>query len=430
MNDAPMPRPETAHASAAPAVDGAIADPARSSGNDRAASELSPAFSLWLDAFRWIAATLVVLTHVNNRLLVRVSLLPADERTPMNWAAALIAGFGHQAVVVFFVISGFLVGGSLWREHAARGDVDLARYFVKRLCRLWIVLVPALLLVLVCDDLGIYALDATHWGVYLDDLHPTVQSAADSLSLGALACNLAFLNDVACNHYGSDEALWSLFNEFWYYVVFALVLVASIPRRTIWLRAAALGASLLLLAVFTWRQTGGASFAPYFLIWLVGVLCNVRRRPIVAASLPTMATIFVAWLLAFRVAFRSDQLDAIAGAWFAGDAVLALLFGNLLLVLKSHPSLAPPPGSTLHKRLADFSFSLYCIHTPLLMLYVSVLMYETGVGWHMKPTTPHVWLFTAAALPFSMACAWLFARLTERHTDAVRRWLFRRFDLG
>ena len=92
--------------------------------------------------------------------------------------------------------------------------------------------------------------------------------------------------------------------------------------------------------------------------------------------------------------------------------------------------LAPPPGSTLHKRLADFSFSLYCIHTPLLMLYVSVLMYETGVGWHMKPTTPHVWLFTAAALPFSMACAWLFARLTERHTDAVRRWLFRRFDLG
>ena len=146
--------------------------------------------------------------------------------------------------------------------------------------------------------------------------------------------------------------------------------------------------------------------------------------------LAPFVAIFVVWLLAFRVAFRSDDLDAILGGWFAGDAVLALLFGNLLLVLKSHPSLAPPPGSTLHKRLADFSFSLYCIHTPLLMLYVSVLMYEAGVGWHMKPTTPHVWLVTAAALPFSMVCAWLFARLTERHTDDVRRWLLRRFDLG
>jgi peptidoglycan/LPS O-acetylase OafA/YrhL len=391
--------------------------------------ELSPAFSLWLDAFRWIAATLVVLTHINNRLLLRLSLLPAGQRTSFSYGTALLAGFGHQAVVVFFVISGFLVGGSLWRERTNAGDVALPRYFLKRLTRLWVVLLPALLLVLVCDRVGIDVLRAPQWGIYLDDLHPTVPDLAAPLSAATFACNALFLNNVACAHYGSDEALWSLFNELWYYVVFALLVTASIPRRRSWQRALGVATSVLLLTLFTRWQTGGASFAPYLAIWLVGVVCNVRRRPLVDVPLAAMAAILFAWLIGFRLAFRTDQLDAIPGAWFAGDAMLALLFGNLLLLLKARTNLAPPVGGGIHKTLADFSFTLYCVHTPILMLYASLLMYGFGIGWHMTPETPHVVALTAAALPVSMLAAWAFSLLTERNTARVRRWVMRRTGL-
>lgn len=395
-----------------------------------AAPDLTPAFSLWLDAFRWTAATFVVLTHVNNRLLVRLSLLPASERTPANYVAALLAGFGHQAVVVFFVISGFLVGGSLWRERTASGDVDLPRYLVKRLCRLWTVLLPALLLVLACDAFGIYVLHGPSWGVYLDEVHPTVASVVPTLGAGTFVCNALFLNNVGCEHFGSDEALWSLFNEFWYYVVFALLVLASIPRRRNWERAAGIAVAVLVLSLFTRWQFGGASFAPYLLIWLVGVASHARRRPFVDLPLGLMTAILVAWLLGFRLAFRSEQLDAIPGAWFLGDATLALLFGNLLLVLKARTDLAPPPGNTVHARLASFSFSLYCVHTPIVMLYAAVLVSTVGVGWHMTPDTPHVWILTALAVPLSMLAAWTFAWLTERHTDPLRRWVMRRLHLG
>ncbi len=55
------------------------------------------------------------------------------------------------------------------------------------------------------------------------------------------------------------------------------------------------------------------------------------------------------------------------------DLVLALLFANLLLTLRCCPALRPPPWPAVHAALAGFSFSLYCTHIPVLVLYITVL---------------------------------------------------------
>ncbi len=99
-------------------------------------------FEVWLDVIRWSAALAVVCTHVNNRFLIKYTLLDADRRHFVHLIIAFIAGFGHQAVVAFFVISGLLVGGSLWNENQRSPRLDLGAYFVKRLVRLWTVLIP------------------------------------------------------------------------------------------------------------------------------------------------------------------------------------------------------------------------------------------------------------------------------------------------
>ena len=69
--------------------------------------KLSPAHSAYLDFVRFTAATTVLLGHMMN------------DGFDMSWAP--IGYFGHESVVVFFVMSGFIIHSST----AARGSDGL-----------------------------------------------------------------------------------------------------------------------------------------------------------------------------------------------------------------------------------------------------------------------------------------------------------------
>jgi peptidoglycan/LPS O-acetylase OafA/YrhL len=81
-----------------------------------------------LDAFRGVAILLVLFHH---------SLIPAL----WSGAAAPVAGvahrFGWTGVDLFFVLSGFLVGGLLLGELHERGAVDVRRFLVRRTFKIW-----------------------------------------------------------------------------------------------------------------------------------------------------------------------------------------------------------------------------------------------------------------------------------------------------
>src|SRR5579872_3412883 len=180
------------------------------------------AYSLWLDALRWPAALLVVIGHAGQVYLTSVEGSPVKGAL-VHYAYSFVAGFAHSAVIVFFVLSGYLVGGSVVKTQL-RQTFDPADYMLRRLSRLWIVLLPALVLTLflkICAA-GIAPNAATL--VYAGD-------PARILTAGDFTCNAAFLQLVACERYGGNFALWSLANEFWYYVffpgVFALILRPS-----------------------------------------------------------------------------------------------------------------------------------------------------------------------------------------------------------
>ena len=51
---------------------------------------------------------------------------------------------------MFFIVSGFLVGGSVWRL-IAQARFDLGAYLINRFARIYLVFIPALLLVLVLE---------------------------------------------------------------------------------------------------------------------------------------------------------------------------------------------------------------------------------------------------------------------------------------
>ena len=74
--------------------------------------------SFWasLDFIRWSAAMLVVVAHARHLLFVDYYLLVYKDPTFLhsisNKLFYFITGLGHEAVVLFFVLSGYLVGGA------------------------------------------------------------------------------------------------------------------------------------------------------------------------------------------------------------------------------------------------------------------------------------------------------------------------------
>src|SRR5580704_2592561 len=109
--------------------------------------------SVHLDALRGFAAFSVLLNHLRDALFVDYESIA--RHNPLTSAAYLVSGLGRQSVIVFFVLSGYLVGGSVLRS-AANGSWSWRAYLLARLSRLYVVLLPALLLGGALDWLGMH----------------------------------------------------------------------------------------------------------------------------------------------------------------------------------------------------------------------------------------------------------------------------------
>jgi peptidoglycan/LPS O-acetylase OafA/YrhL len=377
-------------------------------------------WSVWLDAFRWIAALLVLVTHAGGRLFPR-DISAAEGLYKLELTAfRFMEGFSHQAVMVFFVLSGFLVGGSVLGELAREQDIDLRRYFTKRLVRLWIVLIPVLFIGLLLDYFGMYVMKGLEAGVYEARL-------ADRLSPSTFVCNVFFLQNIACKELGSNGALWSLANEFWYYVLFPIAVLAVAPsKRSGMFRlgcAAAFCAVCVALFVF---QFAGWSILPYMAIWLIGVGAYRCRRGLFVSQPGVALGIFVAALLCSRVGIRHDVLAGSPFVQFAVDIFVALSFANLIIALRAGQGRFPLPFPRTNLFLASFSYSLYCIHTPVLQAVLATLNAMGMPGFQMVPSGVSDWAIAFGVIALPIVAALLLASATEWHTDRFRRLITRR----
>ena len=89
----------------------------------------------WLDSLRFIAAFMVLLSHARNTFFPAFGDLPADQHNIFSMAFTLFCRMGHEAVIVFFVLSGFLVGGRGF-ERSKDGSMNVGSYAIDRFARI------------------------------------------------------------------------------------------------------------------------------------------------------------------------------------------------------------------------------------------------------------------------------------------------------
>lgn len=348
-------------------------------------------FSIYLDAVRFIAAFLVYLYHSNQRALI-ADILPASH-------------YGHSSVIVFFVLSGFVIAYITDTKEGEWG-----RYTASRLSRVYSVAIPALVLTVLLDMVGRSLLPAIYG-------YPFDQFAA---RLGAGALMLGEWWFVSITSF-SNVPYWSICYEFWYYVAFGLA--TFMPGRWRWvsvaLLALALGPKITLLAP----------------IWVAGVLLYrwraLERMPL-SLALPLLVVSVVgivafhrfdveprttAWLKDLIGADRHAQLTF--SKFFISDYLLGVLvfanFASMRIVAPAFPALWLRVERPV-RFVAAYTFTLYLLHQPLFLFWAAVLRGDPqGHGY---------WVATTVLV---MGSVLLVGQFTENRRHALRHALERLF---
>jgi peptidoglycan/LPS O-acetylase OafA/YrhL len=359
---------------------------------------------------RWLAALAVGISHIRQNLY-----LDHAQNLHAGIVGAIIyffGAYGPAGVIVFFVLSGFLVGGkAVTLLYSPNIDVEWRHFFFDRFSRIFIVLWPALAVAaLVMLALRIFAPDAPfmalpHWGWSIQ--HPLNQD----FSLRVWAGDAALLNGFAARTAATDAPVWSLAYEWLYYMI-ALASVLLIRRVFSWGSSALILYAIGLVAL-------SVIFTPVMLylglIWVLGTIAHLvfDRQMIRGVALRYGS---LALLIGLLVLDRFSPLPQM------------LLGFAVALVIAHHGWSDWNYGSRWGGKLADFSYSFYMVHYPVIIAAMAVL-YRLGRLQNRLSFQVENLFIGICVLGIAIVFARGFAFVTEDRTGELRKALLRGFQI-
>ena len=354
-----------------------------------------------LDGLRAVAALYVVLFHAGV-------CFPAGPLPAWGRAFLRLLAFGHEAVAIFIVLSGYCL-----MLPAARGEGRLAHgvrgYFARRAWRILPPYYAALLLSLALIALVPVLRGQAPTGTIWDDTHPAFE-AGPVVSHLLLVHNLfpAWVMRI-------NGPLWSVATEWQIYFFLPFVLL-PVWRRQGPAATLAVAFALGYLPLLVIPEVARASLPWYLGLFALGmVAAGINRAP---RPLERRLRDSVPW---GRVALLSFGLCGLGGMvlarlWFRWKPLTDALVGLATASLLVHCGQADVRTSLVRRLLSSapavtvghFSYSLYLVHLP-----VVALCYFLVRGFALGPVA-HVVALLALATPASLAAAYGFHLLVER----------------
>jgi peptidoglycan/LPS O-acetylase OafA/YrhL len=346
-----------------------------------------------LDLARGLAALLVVLVHVRQTAFVDYTALPPDTRGVLTALFYGLTRSGNEAVLVFFVLSGLLVGGQVV-SRVMNGCFDWAIYALDRASRIFLPLIPA---VIISAAIGIFVL-------------------GHSPGLLEIFANTFGLNGVITETMIENRPLWSLAYEIWFYVIGGALAYIFSRGPNLW-SVGLLSAGTFSMAVLDTR---------YFLFWGLGAVASLF------GVLRKCEMLFVIGLLLVGAGAFLNQLT-VPTKIFENPPVPTGIDGASLLCIGlclMTPLLCSEGAARNLKplrrpaaALASFSYSLYLFHFPINEVLQIWMPQASDIS---IMTSAQFLLRVVLCIVGSLFFYWCF----ERNTGAVRHTLSRHLQLG
>jgi len=308
--------------------------------------------SIYLDLLRFTSAILVFVFHASYA------------RYDGEWLNS-VSAFGHDAVMIFFVLSGFVIAFITKTK-----ETELFHYIKSRLGRLYSVVIPALILTVALDLIGKNIDPSMYVGGHFQASEPIYR----------LFANLLFINEIWFDSWRafSNGPFWSLSYEFWYYVIFASWFYFSGNKKLLLTSLAMLIAGPKILILFP--------------VWLMGVLTfhlsskvNLNKF---MAFLCVVLPIFIyalmreygiqKLLLAQTVEFLGRDFVYTDLKWsrrFISDYIVGGLVSIHILgmISLSKTFSFSKVAEKVIRYFAGMTFAFYLLHYPLLQFFGSIV---------------------------------------------------------
>lgn len=323
---------------------------------------LTPGVRAGLDVARALAALYVVAHHT------------IDLAGPLR----AIFSFGQEAVLVFFLLSGFVIFANE-RDRSARPR----GYYLRRLRRIY----PPMVFAMVVSTVL--------WGLGLIPVSPSWQSALGTLF--ALQDIDVLKPGVIVGPYLGNSPLWSLSYEIAFYLLFPFVMILW-RRSQLATRIVVPAVCVLAYGSYLLLPNHFSLVLAYFMLWWAGAMAAhlwMSGRLNLRSSLPEVSGLLSLSLVAFVGVF----VYGFSGLGFfpfliARHFLFAIALYFLLLtpvrkwMARSSLGLAGPAAT-----VASISYGIYVIHYPVLV--------QTGAD--------RTWVFVPA-LALTVLLAWVADR--------------------
>lgn len=315
-----------------------------------------------------------------------------------------IFGNGNLGVNFFFVLSGFLITYLLIEEKKLNGQIDVKKFWVRRILRIW----P---LYYLCVMLGFF-------------IFPWLKSAfgQEPRETASIVYYLTFTNNFDFIKNGPPDAsvlgvLWSVAIEEQFYVVWPIILYL-LPIRKYWVAF-----TTVIVASLVFRALNDNSMAyehhtlscisdmavGAFGAWLVQTSENFKLR-ISTLKRSYISLIYILFLTVF--VFRDEILSQrVCGLNVIERPIIALII--LLIILEqcfSSESLFKMSRFKFITKMGAISYGLYCFH------FVGILIAIT-LTERLALNTEFWQVFfvdTSIALALTIAMSWISYRVYEK----------------
>lgn len=314
---------------------------------------IAPGISRQLDTLRGLSAIVVLIAHAQQIFLAPI----------YHGLYGLFGLFAQASVMIFFVLSGFLICKSITRNHRDNGAFNIKPYAIDRANRILPPLVFSLVLLVILTALA----PSLFKSGTLDFINTSEFMARNGFysDVSKIFGSLIFLNGFITENISSNAPLWSLSYEVWYYFVIALVLRVRGGKGLV------LGATVMI-AMTALNKT----FLIYGIVWFAGAgIALIHNKnainPIAFKIILSLSgalaavTAFLYLKSFFGITAPHQAAIKLIPIW---NVLIGITFTSILTLILAGKASMP----TIIPESANFSYTLYIIHFPILLFIYGI----------------------------------------------------------